>query len=195
MNFPQLTPTEGVGPRATFHTNHGDIEVILFPVQAPKAVENFITHSKDGYFDGVIFHRVIRDFMIQGGDPQGTGFGGESIWGKSFEDEFSDDLFNLNGSLSMANGGPMTNGSQFFIVQASQLPDGFAAQMQAAGYPQEIVDAYEEKGGTPWLDRRHTVFGQVVTGMDNVNEIAKIATDSADKPLEDVVINSITIVD
>lgn len=193
MDYPQLDPANAAGPKATIHTNHGDIEIVLFPTQAPKAVENFIGHAKAGYFDGTVFHRIIQDFMIQGGDPEGTGFGGESIWGHAFEDEFSDDLFNLNGALSMANGGPFTNGSQFFIVQASQMPANFAPQLKAANYPDEIIEAYGTKGGTPWLDHKHTVFGQVVTGMDNVNEIATVKTDYADKPVDDVVIESIDI--
>jgi peptidyl-prolyl cis-trans isomerase B (cyclophilin B) len=195
IEYPQLTPNEYKGPKATLHTNYGDIEVILFPTQAPKAVENFLTHAKDGYYDGIIFHRVINDFMIQGGDPTGTGFNGESIWGHNFEDEFSDDLFNINGALSMANGGPMTNGSQFFIVQNQHMEPAFASQLAGAGYPQQIIDAYVNNGGTPWLDHRHTVFGQVANGMDIVNKIALVKTDSADKPLEDVVIESITVVD
>ena len=103
---------------ATIKTNKGDIRIILFPDAAPKTVENFVTHSKDGYYDGVVFHRVIDGFMIQGGDPTATGRGGESIWGRPFEDEFSVDYHNLRGALSMANAGPNTNGSQFFIVQA-----------------------------------------------------------------------------
>lgn len=193
MEYPQLQLETQAGPHATLHTNYGDIEVVLFQQQAPKAVENFITHATSGYFNGVIFHRVIPDFMIQGGDPQGTGFGGESIWKKPFADEFTQDLFNLKGALSMANAGPGTNGSQFFIVQAGQLPDGFSEQLQQAGYPDEIVKAYDSMGGTPWLDQRHTVFGHVVSGLDHVDEIAHVATDSADKPLKDVVITSISV--
>lgn len=193
IEYPQLDPQNYEGPKATLHTNYGDVEVILFPTQAPKAVENFLTHAENGYYDGIIFHRVINDFMIQGGDPTGTGFAGESIWGKNFEDEFSDDLFNLNGALSMANGGPMTNGSQFFIVQNQHMEPAFASQLAGAGYPKEIIAAYTNNGGTPWLDRRHTVFGQVANGMDVVDKIAQVKTDGADKPLTDVIIESITI--
>ena len=108
--------------------------------------------------------------MIQGGDPTGTGMGGESIYGGSFEDEFSMELFNLRGALSMANAGPNTNGSQFFIVQSSQAP-GSAEQMKKGGWPEEIAEAYG-KGGTPHLDQKHTVFGQVIEGMDVVDKIA-----------------------
>ena len=101
----------------TINTSMGDSKIKLFPEKAPKAVENFVTHAKNGYYNNVIFHRVINDFMIQGGDPEGTGYGGESIWGKPFEDEFSNELRHFRGALSMANAGPNTNGSQFFIVQ------------------------------------------------------------------------------
>ena len=114
---------------ATIKTSMGDIKVVLFPDAAPKAVENFTTHAENGYYDGVIFHRVIPDFMIQGGDPLGKGIGGESIWGKPFKDEFSRDYHNLRGALCMANAGPNTNGSQFFIVQAPSVDERFIPQM------------------------------------------------------------------
>lgn len=174
-------------------TNMGDIKIKLFPEKAPKTVENFITHAKNGYYDSVIFHRVIDGFMIQGGDPLGTGYGGESIWGEPFEDEFSLDLFNYRGALSMANSGPDTNGSQFFIVQKNNLTDTDISLLQQRGYPKEIIDLYKEHGGTPHLDFRHTVFGQVYEGMDIVDKIAATKTDENDKPLEDVVIESITV--
>lgn len=192
MAYPQLDLTNVKGPKATIKTNHGEIVIQLFPEQAPKTVENFVGLAKKGYYDGVIFHRVINDFMIQGGDPTGTGMGGESIWGAPFEDEFSNELFNIRGALSMANAGPATNGSQFFIVQNQNVPAQMAGQMEAAGYPQEIITAYE-KGGTPWLDHRHTVFGQVVSGMDVVDEIAAVERDMTDKPKEDVVIETVEI--
>ena len=121
---------------AVIKTSKGDIFVRLFPEHAPKAVENFKTHAKNGYYDGLIFHRVINDFMIQGGDPTGSGMGGESIWGKSFEDEFTPELHNLRGALSMANAGPNTNGSQFFIVQAKQVSDDMLDQLETA--PEEL---------------------------------------------------------
>jgi len=183
---------------AVMHTNMGDIKIKLFPEKAPKAVENFTTHSKDGYYNGLIFHRVIKDFMIQGGDPTGTGMGGESIWGRSFEDEFDPELHNLRGSLSMANAGPGTNGSQFFIVQADTVPSNMLSQMKGMsteqGFPTEITEAYEKMGGTPWLDFRHTVFGQVFEGMDVVDAIANVQVGGSDKPVEDVVINTIEII-
>ncbi len=174
------------------NTNQGSMKIKLFPEQAPKTVENFLTHAENGYYDGIIFHRVIKDFMIQGGDPTGTGMGGTSIYGDTFEDEFTMDLFNLRGALSMANAGPGTNGSQFFIVQASQAP-GSAEQMTQGGWPEEIAEAYEKMGGTPHLDQRHTVFGQVIEGMDIVDKIASVKTGRQDKPAEDVVIESIEI--
>ena len=194
MAFPQLDLSQGDGPKATIKTNFGDIKVQLFPKQAPKSVENFVGLAQKGYYDGIIFHRVIPDFMIQGGDPTGTGMGGESLWGKPFEDEFSQEVFNLRGALSMANAGPNTNGSQFFIVQKPQLDAGMSDQMKQAGYPEEIVTAYGN-GGTPWLDFRHTVFGAVSDGMDIVDKIAATETGMQDKPVKDVVIETITIED
>lgn len=194
MNYPQLNLKNEKGPRAIFNTNYGEMEFQLFPKQAPKAVENFISLSKQGYYDGVIFHRVIKDFMIQGGDPTGTGMGGQSIWNNSFEDEFSNELFNLRGALSMANAGPNTNGSQFFIVQNENLDQMMIKEMEVASYPEEIIKEYQ-KGGTPWLDHRHTVFGQIIAGYDVLDEIAKVKTLSNDKPEKDVVINNIQIIE
>lgn len=137
-------------------TNQGNIELKLMPQAAPRACENFIGLVKKGYYDGVIFHRVIKNFMIQGGDPTGTGSGGESIWGKPFADEVSaDSQFNKNGILAMANAGPNTNGSQFFITTAK----------------------------TPWLNMRHTIFGEVVSGYDVVERIENTPTGSSDRPI------------
>ncbi len=191
----QLKPIEAGDVLAVIKTNMGDIKVKLFPDKAPKTVENFTTHAKNGYYNGLIFHRVIKDFMIQGGDPTGTGMGGESIWGYSFEDEFSPELHNIKGALSMANAGPNTNGSQFFIVQADSVPSNMLAQMKEMpeSFPEDIVKAYEEKGGTPWLDFRHTVFGQVMEGIEVVDSIANVKVGAADKPIEDVVIETILI--
>ena len=130
--FHQLNAPKDGELKATIKTNMGEIKLRLFPEHAPKAVENFTTHAKNGYYNGLIFHRVIDNFMIQGGDPLGTGKGGESIWGKPFEDEFTGELHNLRGALSMANAGPNTNGSQFFIVQAPEVPEDMIEQMQSA---------------------------------------------------------------
>lgn len=193
MDYPQLDLAKAEGPQATIKTSLGEVKVQLFAKLAPKTVKNFVELAKKGYYNGVLFHRVIPDFMIQGGDPTGTGRGGESIYGEAFEDEFSDKLFNFNGALSMANAGPNTNGSQFFIVSASRVPANMLEQMKMVGYPQEIIDHYKEMGGTPWLDHRHTVFGQVISGMEIVEKISKVDRDGMDKPKEDVVMNEITI--
>lgn len=180
---------------AVLKTNMGDIKIRLFADLAPKAVENFTTHAKNGYYNGLIFHRVINDFMIQGGDPTGSGMGGESIWGESFEDEFTPELHNLRGALSMANAGPNTNGSQFFIVQAKNVSDDMIDQLETAPeelFPNDCVRAYETLGGTPWLDYKHTVFGQVTEGMDVVDRIAAVKVDFfQNKPLQDVVIETV----
>lgn len=180
---------------AVMHTTMGDISIRFFPEHAPKTVENFTTHAKNGYYDGLKFHRVINDFMIQGGDPQGTGCGGESIWGAPFKDEFHPDLHNLRGALCMANAGPNTNGSQFFIVQARSVAPQLLAQMKQIpdSYPETCVENYAAVGGTPHLDYRHAVFGQVYDGMDVVDAIAGVATNPMDAPLNDVKITSIEV--
>jgi peptidyl-prolyl cis-trans isomerase B (cyclophilin B) len=156
--------------------DYGSIYVRFFKDAAPKAVENFVTHAKDGYYDGLTFHRIIEDFMIQGGDPTGTGSGGDSIWGKDFEDEFSDALQPYRGALCMANAGPNTNGSQFFIVQSgmtfdeellSQVEDRYGVT-----FDKTAKENYGEIGGTPWLYRMHTVFGQVYKGLDVLDAVA-----------------------
>jgi cyclophilin family peptidyl-prolyl cis-trans isomerase len=146
----------------TLHTNHGAVEFELFDDDAPKTVENFLKLARDGFYDGVIFHRVIPDFMIQGGDPTGTGRGGP---GYTFEDEFNPNKV-VRGALAMANSGPNTNGSQFFIVTAEE---------------------------TPWLDGKHTVFGRVTNGMDVVDRISEVDTDSQDKPRADVTIERVEL--
>ena len=185
----QLEQPEKGEQVAIMHTSMGDISLRFFPEAAPKTVENFIQHAKDGYYDGLKFHRVIEDFMMQGGDPKGNGTGGVSIYGDKFEDEFSDKLFNLRGSVAMANNGADTNGSQFFIVQNSDdMHDGLFTD----DYPQAIIDAYKN-GGYPSLDGQYTVFGQVIEGMDVVDAIANVETDSSDKPKEEVKIDKINI--
>lgn len=191
--FPQLHLDKQTGTTATIKTNKGDITLQLFDKLAPKTVKNFVELAQDGYYDGVIFHRVIPNFMIQGGDPTGTGRGGKSIYGEQFEDEFSDQLFNLRGALSMANAGPNTNGSQFFIVTMDEVPAQMVGQLEAAGFPAEIIDAYKERGGTPWLDNKHTVFGHLIAGEDVAQAIQNVERDAADKPLEDVTIETIDI--
>lgn len=181
---------------AVMKTNMGDIKIRLFADKAPKTVENFVTHAKNGYYDGLIFHRVINDFMIQGGDPTGTGCGGESIWGGSFRDEFDVELHNLRGALSMANSDPNTNGSQFFIVQAKDVPDYLLEQMKGLsdrGFPEATIEAYKNLGGTPWLDFKHSVFGQVYDGMDTVDAIAGVKCGEGDRPVFDITIDKIEI--
>jgi len=191
MNFEQMKEPEKGDILATMTTNHGVIEILLFPEVAPKAVENFKTHAENGYYDGLIFHRVMDDFMIQGGDPTGTGTGGESIWGEAFEDEFGL-LFPYRGALCMANSGPGTNGSQFFIVQLSNPTEEVALSMEQGGFPEEMINIYKEIGGTPWLYGKHTVFGQVQAGMEVVDAIVKVEAVST-KPVEDVIIEKIEI--
>jgi cyclophilin family peptidyl-prolyl cis-trans isomerase len=150
--------------QATLHTNHGAIAVELFDEDAPKTVENFLKLSRDGFYDGVIFHRIIKDFMIQGGDPDGTGSGGP---GYTFEDEFNQHKVE-RGALAMANAGPNTNGSQFFIVTTESAP---------------------------WLDGKHTVFGKVTDGMDAVDAIEGVETGVQDRPVEAVVIERVEVAD
>ncbi|MFI3230987.1 MAG: peptidylprolyl isomerase, partial [bacterium] len=202
----QFSPIEQDEQVAVLSTNYGDIKIRLFPEIAPKAVENFITLATSNYYNGVTFHRVIQDFMIQGGDPTGTGSGGQSIWGTPFEDEFSYELSHFNGALSMANAGSNTNSSQFFIVQNSQLTQDYILDFQnliqnqdylldadyniTVGdiYPVELCEAYIEFGGTPHLDGSHTVFGQVYEGIDIVNNIAQVQVNAINnKPIEPVV--------
>ena len=145
-------------PVVVFETDQGNIEFKLFPKDAPKTVENFLGLVKKGYYNGLIFHRVIKDFMLQGGDPTGTGRGGESLWGGKFEDEFSPNLqFDRKGLLAMANAGPNTNGSQFFITTVP----------------------------TPWLNNRHTIFGEVVSGYAAVQKIENTPKGPGDRPVED----------
>lgn len=190
--LPQFTEVQENERLVEMVTTMGSIKIKLFPEQAPKTVENFIGHAESGYYNGVVFHRVIKDFMIQGGDPQGTGMGGTSIWGTKFEDEFADNLFNFRGALSMANAGPNTNGSQFFIVHKSDAP-ATRSQFEGAGYPEEAIDKYLEVGGTAHLDHRHTVFGQVVEGMDVVDAIATTKVGFQDRPVEEIKIIEIKV--
>ena len=197
---------------AIIHTNFGEIHLRLFPELAPLAVQNFVTHARDGFYDGLIFHRVIQDFMIQGGDPLGTGMGGESIWGGTFGDELSPNLRHIHGALAMANSGPSTNGSQFYIVHNSGLDPFTISEFQnmlglrdvvaedseytyGELFPSEFefIEHYLAHGGTPHLDFGHTVFGQVFFGMDVVNAIATTPVDSSSRPLDEVIIERIEI--
>ena len=214
--FPQLEmPAEGE-EIAVITTNYGVMKVKFCPEEAPKAVENFVTHSKEGYYDGLIFHRVINDFMIQGGDPEGTGRGGASIWGDKFEDEFTGDMYHFKGALCMANSGEDTNGSQFYIVQKPAVTEGYfeytdkvieqygeeailyssqSGKMFRSNYSEQAREYYNTLGGTPELDFGYSIFGQVFEGLEVIDAIAAVETDMSDKPLEDVIIESIEIVE
>lgn len=193
----QLMKPENNEEIAIIKTNYGDIKLRLFPEVAPKAVENFTTHARDGYYDGISFHRIIKDFMIQGGDPDGTGRGGQSIWGRPFEDEFSMEYRNIKGALSMANAGPKTNGSQFFIVQKGDIENSIIDQMkqlgEGKGFPDDVIQAYREHGGAYWLDGKHSVFGQVFEGIDVVDKIAHLPVGRNDMPKEPVMILTIDV--
>ena len=186
---------------AIFHTNLGKITVRFFPEEAPKAVENFIELAQNGYYNNCTFYRVVSDFVIQSGNPENTLTGGESKWGKPFEDEFSAKLHNLYGALCMANTGePNSNGSQFYFVTNKNLASRYYSALEDTqretpeyGYTDKIINAYKENGGCPWLDRAHTVFGQVIDGYDVLDKIGRQQTDSNDVPLNDIVIESIEI--
>ncbi|WP_195200514.1 peptidylprolyl isomerase [Clostridium jeddahense] len=207
---------------AVMETSMGEMKLRFFPEAAPKAVDNFKQLAQKGYYNGITFHRVMNNFMIQGGDPTATGSGGESVYGKAFEDEFSESLINLRGAVSMANSGPNTNGSQFFINQApasafsgwdyyqqgydvyKQSPDAFTAQYGSWVDMSKISDTYKklytENGGNPTLDgaysttkKGHTVFAQVFEGMDVVDKIAAVEVDGSNKPTADVTITKITL--
>lgn len=177
-------------------TTQGNIKAKLFPEIAPKAVENFMTHAKEGYYNGTPFHRVIDEFMIQGGDPKGDGTGGESIWKKGFKVEISNRLYHIRGALAMARSQALdSQGSQFYIVQNDQdVSDGLAIQY----YPEKIIEAYK-KGGTPQLDGNYTVFGQVIEGMDVVDKIAKAEVKTSETgekstPVDPVKVEKINII-
>ncbi|WP_084034789.1 peptidylprolyl isomerase [Anaerobacillus alkalilacustris] len=187
--YPQLiTEVQSDEKLVKMVTSKGNITIKLFPKYAPLAVENFLTHSENGYYDGVIFHRVIEGFMVQTGDPEGTGAGGESIYGERFEDEFSPALAHFRGALSMANAGPNTNGSQFFIVQSKSFQGS-----SAIDFSEEALEHYKQYGGTPHLDYRHTVFGHVIEGIDVVDAIAEVEVGQNDRPKEDITIETIEL--
>lgn len=172
--------------------DYGDVKIKFFPEYAPQAVENFITHAKEGYYDGLTFHRVISDFMIQGGDPEGTGMGGESIWGGSFDGGKYFNLIHAAGAVAYANSGSTsTNGSQFYIVTGNVYDTDTLAQQAICTPSAERV--YTTYGGTPFLDGKYTVFGQVYDGLDIIFRIQNVKTDDSDKPVEDVIIESVTV--
>lgn len=184
-------PEEGETVAIIHVKDYGDICVKFFYEDSPLAVENFLTLAANGYYDGIIFHRVIQNFMIQGGDPTGTGTGGSSMWGEDFKNEYSDRLAQINGSLAMARTSELdTNGSQFFINDNPQLTEDDLAQYSLSD---DLQKMYKEHGGNPYLQDLYTVFGQVYEGMDVVDAIAASATDTTDRPVVDIVIESIDV--
>lgn len=210
-------PAEG-DEIAVITTSAGVVKMMFYPEEAPKAVENFKTLAKSGYYDGLLFHRVINNFMVQTGDPEGTGRGGESCWGEPFADEISAKLHYYRGAVAMANAGPGTNGSQFFIVQQKDVMEDALAALQDARdnneeelgvtltdgnyytfsqlFPDEVLNYYREQGGSAHLEyvfgNPYTIFGQVFEGLDVIDAIAGAETDESDKPVEDITIESIT---
>ncbi len=197
---------------AIIETNKGTIKVKFLPDIAPKAVKNFVEHSLNDYYDGIIFHRVIDQFMIQGGDPDGNGTGGESIWGTDFANEINVSAQHFSGTLAMANtGNNVSNGSQFYIVDNIPFDEATIQELQSFAstpdevidetlgltvgdiYPQEVIDGYTELGGYPALNFGYTVFGQVYEGLDVVDTISQVEVNAEKKPVEDVVIEDITI--
>jgi len=217
----QLSPLQPGEELAVLHTNHGDITMRFFPDEAPLAVENFITHARNGYYDGLIFHRIDPEFMIQGGCPLGLGTAGESIWGHGFGLERSFNLHHFRGAVGTAHSGPGTIGSQFYIVQNTQLNPGYVelfdffidSQDEIAGefsadrhiyvrdvHPADALNHFMNHGGTPWLDWRwntggygHTVFAHVIDGMDAVDSIALTPAQN-ERPIEDVIIERISFI-
>lgn len=175
--------------------DYGEIKIKLFPEQASKGVENFIGLAEMNYYDELIFHRVINGFMNQGGDPTGTGTGGNSIWGGNFDGGVPEGLYHFSGAVAYANSqGTSTNSSQFYIVNTAE-GDVLGGEDYLADLPANLADMYREKGGTPHLDGSYTVFGQVFEGMDVVRAISEVETDENDKPLTQVLIESVRIVE
>lgn len=177
--------------------DYGDVKIKLMPEASEKGVENFIGLVEEGYYDGLTFHRIIQDFMIQGGDPEGTGMGGESMWGGKFDGGTSENAIHAAGAVAYANSGATsTNGSQFYIVTGEKYAEEDLESLESS-YGMEFTDEakkiYTEEGGTPWLDGSYTVFGQVYDGLDIIFDIQNVDTDSSDKPIEDVIIEKVTV--
>ncbi len=209
IEFTQLDKPKKGDLVAVIETSEGTIKVKFLPEAAPKAVKNFVEHSLNGYYDGLTFHRVIDDFVVQGGDPLGTGTGGESVWGKPFANEINAFARHYSGALAMANsGGTATNGSQFYFVddteisynafldlayfaefQNNEFEDGLVKDY----FPKETIYPYERFGGTPYLDLNYTVFGQTFEGLDVIDKISQVEVDQNDKPIQPVIIKKITI--
>ena len=194
VNF--TAPQDGEDVLVLTIKGKGDVKIKLFPKEADKGVENIKGLCDKNYYDGIIFHRIIKDFMIQGGDPTGTGMGGESIFGEKFDGGCSDKLINCAGAVVYANSGSTaTDGSQFYIVTGQKYDAAAMQQITASGYniSEEAQKIYAEDGGAPWLDGGYTVFGQVFDGLDVVFDVQNVETDASDKPLEDVVIEKMRV--
>ena len=189
----QLNPPSAGDTIVTIYTSEGDIKAVLYREAAPKAVANFIKLADSGYYDDLTIHKVIKDFVIQMGDPTGKGDGGEAASGKGLANEFNDFMHNFTGALAMAGGTDGLNHSQFYIVAGSQMSDEYAAAMKEAGYSQEVIDAYRELGGLPSLDYQYTVFGQVYEGLDVVKTIASAKADKYNRPKKDITIDGVVI--
>ena len=187
-------PEEGEEIAILHIKDYGDVKIKFFKDVAPKAVENFVTHAKEGYYDGLTFHRVINEFMIQGGDPLGNGTGGESIWGEDFGEELDSKLVPYRGTLCMASRGTGTKsiGSQFFITQAN-YNENMKATLEKANYPTDLLKMYQQYGGYMSLYMSYTIFGQVIDGMDVIDKVASVETNANDKPVQDVIIEKIEI--
>ena len=186
---------------AIIHTSLGDITVRFFPEEAPKAVKNFVTLAKQGYYDGLTFYRVINEFMIQSGSPDNSATGGESIYGSGFETELSAKLHHLHGALCMAHSEEKnSNTSQWYIIQNKILSSSYYTSLASTqranpeyGYTEKVINAYKEDGGAPWCDQEYTVFGQVIAGLDVVDRIGRMRTDDMDRPVEDIIVTSVEI--
>lgn len=190
LNF--IPPAEGEKIAVITVKDFGEIKIKLFPEAAEKGVENFVGLAEMNYYDELIFHRIIPHFMNQGGDPTGTGMGGSSVWGEKFDGGIPEGLYHFSGAVAYANSGATsTNGSQFYIVNT----DDGELMSDISSYPQNVQDVYKEKGGVPYLDGGYTVFGQVFEGMDVVRAMGQVETDENDKPLTQVMMESVRIVE
>ena len=202
-----IMPKDGEQIAVISVQDYGDITIRFFPEEAPKAVENFTGLAKQGYFNGQTFHRVIENFMIQGGDPTGTGRGGQSIYGSEFKNEISNNLFNYIGAVAMANSGKDTNGSQYYINSgsSSEITDDFISYIKGldeskltyrvTNFGEEVASIYKKVGGNPILDGGYTVFGQVISGLDVVQAISKTETGEGDAPVKQVTVTSVTVLE
>lgn len=196
-DYPQLAgPREG-DPIAVFDTSLGEIRVVLFPQQAPMAVKNFTGLCEKGYYNNTSFHRAVYGFVVQGGDASGTGHKGSTIWDAPYPPEFSQTLRHFSGALCAATSpkDPLSTASQFYFVQSlpKKMDDELRQRMTEAGTDPAVLDLYDEVGGLGYLDYTDTVFGQIYQGMDVVDEIARLETDENDRPLEEVLVNSVTV--